>query len=125
MAPAAVASVEDIPVDVRSVKALQLQQLKRTFDLFAGNYGVKPDVDNNRYADLEPAVFTSTLAQLSSRAKRTSSALRSQEAKLRCKVSLTTPGHESVVQWRADAEVPCKYIETTVRLCYFADTRRI
>ena len=55
MAPAAVASAEDIPVDVRSVKALQLQQLKRTFDLFAGNYGVKPDVDNNRYADLVPA----------------------------------------------------------------------
>lgn len=108
MAPAAVATAEDIPVDVRSVKALQLQQLKRTFDLFAGNYGVKPDVDNNRYADLVPAVFRTTLAQLSPRAKTTSFALCSQEAKLRCKVSLTTPGYDLVVQWHADAKAPCK-----------------
>lgn len=50
MTPAAVSSTADIPFDIRSVKALQLQQLKRTFDLFAGNYGAKPDVDNSRSA---------------------------------------------------------------------------
>ena len=52
MAPA-VAAAGDFPVDVRSVKALQLQQLKRTFDLFAGNYGTKPDIDTGRYVDVQ------------------------------------------------------------------------
>lgn len=52
MAPAP-AAAGDFPVDVRSVKALQLQQLKRTFDLFAGNYGTKPDIDTGRYVDAQ------------------------------------------------------------------------
>ena len=52
MAPA-LAAAGDFPVDVRSVKALQLQQLKRTFDLFAGNYGTKPDIDTRRYVDVK------------------------------------------------------------------------
>ncbi|KAL3154918.1 Prolactin-2C3 [Trebouxia sp. C0009 RCD-2024] len=49
--------LEELPVEKRSVKALQLQQLKRSFDLFAGNHESKPDVDTG-----------------------------SQEAKLRCKI---------------------------------------
>ena len=52
MAPAqpAVAQLDELPVDTRSVKALQLQQLKRSFDLFASNYGSKPDIDSARSA---------------------------------------------------------------------------
>ena len=42
------AQPEDLPIEKRSVKALQLQQLKRSFDLFAGNYGSKPDIDISR-----------------------------------------------------------------------------
>ena len=51
MAPAqaAVTRLEELPVEKRSVKALQLQQLKRSFDLFAGNYGSKPDTDTARW----------------------------------------------------------------------------
>lgn len=50
MASAQVAEtqLEELPIETRSVKALQLQQLKRSFDLFAGNYGSKPDVDTRR-----------------------------------------------------------------------------
>ena len=50
MASAQVAEgqLEELPIETRSVKALQLQQLKRSFDLFAGNYGSKPDVDTGR-----------------------------------------------------------------------------
>lgn len=50
MASAQVADIQagELPVETRSVKALQLQQLKRSFDLFAGNYGSKPDVDTAR-----------------------------------------------------------------------------
>ncbi len=52
MAPAQVAEtqLEELPIETRSVKALQLQQLKRSFDLFAGNYGSKPDLDSGRSA---------------------------------------------------------------------------
>ncbi len=52
MAPAQVAQtqLEELPIETRSVKALQLQQLKRSFDLFAGNYGSKPDLDSGRSA---------------------------------------------------------------------------
>lgn len=59
MAAAQVAEtqLDELPIETRSVKALQLQQLKRSFDLFAGNYGSKPDLDSG-----------------------------SQEAKLRCKI---------------------------------------
>ena len=42
--------LEELPIETRSVKALQLQQLKRSFDLFAGNYGSKPDVHTARFA---------------------------------------------------------------------------
>ena len=47
-AQVAAAQSDDLPVETRSVKALQLQQLKRTFDLFAGNHGSKPDLDSGR-----------------------------------------------------------------------------
>lgn len=40
--------LEELPIETRSVKALQLQHLKRSFDLFAGNYGSKPDIDTRR-----------------------------------------------------------------------------
>lgn len=54
MASAQVAEgqLEELPIETRSVKALQLQQLKRSFDLFAGNYGSKPDVDTGRSVSL-------------------------------------------------------------------------
>lgn len=44
--------LEELPVEKRSVKALQLQQLKRSFDLFAGNHESKPDVDTGRHVSL-------------------------------------------------------------------------
>ena len=52
MAAAQVAEtqLDELPIETRSVKALQLQQLKRSFDLFAGNYGSKPDLDSGRSA---------------------------------------------------------------------------
>ena len=52
MAPAQVSQtrLEELPIETRSVKALQLQQLKRSFDLFASNYGSKPDLDTGRSA---------------------------------------------------------------------------
>ena len=55
MAPAqaAVTSREELPIETRSVKALQLQQLKRSFDLFAGNYGSKPDTDTARWVGIQ------------------------------------------------------------------------
>ena len=48
LAQPAVAQLDELPVETRSVKALQLQQLKRSFDLFASNYGSKPDIDSTR-----------------------------------------------------------------------------
>lgn len=58
MASAQVAEtqLEELPIETRSVKALQLQQLKRSFDLFAGNYGSKPDVDTRRSVHLADIV---------------------------------------------------------------------
>lgn len=50
--------LEEVPVEKRSVKALQLQQLKRSFDLFAGNYGSKPDVDTGRSVEFGSHVVT-------------------------------------------------------------------
>ena len=35
-------------VEKRSLKALTLQSLKRTYDMFAGNYSVKAPVDERR-----------------------------------------------------------------------------
>lgn len=48
--------LEELPIEARSVKALQLQQLKRSFDLFAGNYGSKPDVDTGRSVRGSPVI---------------------------------------------------------------------
>ena len=60
MAPgqAADTQLNELPIDTRSVKALQLQQLKRSFDLFAGNYGSKPDVDTGRSVDCRSVLNT-------------------------------------------------------------------
>lgn len=93
MAPAQVAQtqLEELPIETRSVKALQLQQLKRSFDLFAGNYGSKPDLDSGRSATIHPYVRKldrSSLPVCADGMLRVVS-ICSQEAKLRCKVGQT------------------------------------
>ena len=42
------ASIGEPAVEKRSLKALTLQSLKRTYDMFAGNYSVKAPVDERR-----------------------------------------------------------------------------
>ena len=40
----------ELPLEKRSLKALTLQSLKRTYDMFAGNYGVRTPADEGRQA---------------------------------------------------------------------------
>jgi|AntRauMFilla1563_2_1112583.scaffolds.fasta_scaffold50374_1 hypothetical protein len=43
------------PVETKTVKALTLQSLKRTLDLFQGNYGQRIPIDEERSVKLLPA----------------------------------------------------------------------
>jgi pleiotropic regulator 1 len=38
----------DIPVDVKTIKALTIQSLKRTYDVFVSNYGQPTPLDEAR-----------------------------------------------------------------------------
>ncbi len=94
MAPAQVAEtqLEELPIETRSVKALQLQQLKRSFDLFAGNYGSKPDLDSGRSATRHiytSESFNGAVCRCVLMACSDFVSICSQEAKLRCKVGQT------------------------------------
>jgi pleiotropic regulator 1 len=42
------AAAADLPIEGKSVKALTLMSLKRTFEMFAGNYGETIQLDEER-----------------------------------------------------------------------------
>ena len=44
------AAGQELPIEGKTVKALTLLSLKRTFDLFSGNYGQKAAADEARCA---------------------------------------------------------------------------
>lgn len=48
----AVPSAQELPVEGKTVKALTLLSVKRTFDLFTGNHGQKVPLDEKRCAVL-------------------------------------------------------------------------
>lgn len=48
MASEAASSRQELPIEGKTVKALTLLAVKRTFDLFAGNYGQKVPHDEAR-----------------------------------------------------------------------------
>lgn len=41
-------AVQELPIEGKTIKALTLLSVKRTFDLFAGNYGQKVPLDEDR-----------------------------------------------------------------------------
>lgn len=54
---------EDIPVEQKTVKALTLVSLKRTFDLFAANHGQKVPIDEERCGALPAACWGASIWQ--------------------------------------------------------------
>lgn len=48
IAAEAAPSRQELPIEGKTVKALTILSVKRTFDLFAGNYGQKVPLDEAR-----------------------------------------------------------------------------
>ena len=57
------AAGQELPIEGKTVKALTLLSLKRTFDLFAGNYGQKAAADEARCAGCACACAPSSVSK--------------------------------------------------------------
>jgi hypothetical protein len=86
------AAVQELPIEGKTVKALTLLSLKRTFDLFAANHGQKAAADEARRA---PGCAARPLAGQGSPLQRRAHAGRSR-------VCLTLQGRERAQPARKD-----------------------
>ncbi len=60
----AVPSAQELPVEGKTVKALTLLSVKRTFDLFTGNHGQKVPLDEERCAVVHEDFSTKNYARI-------------------------------------------------------------